>query len=36
MLLGLDFMADRIVGIDFSGGQIYLSRHPRRKGSDVT
>lgn len=36
MLLGLDFMADRIVGIDFSGEQFYLSRHPRRKGSDVT
>jgi predicted aspartyl protease len=35
MLLGLDFMTDRIVGIDFAAEQIYLSRHPRRKGSDA-
>jgi hypothetical protein len=35
VLLGLDFMVDRIIGIDFPAEQIYLSRHPRRKGSDV-
>lgn len=36
MLLGLDFMADRIIGIDFPGEQIYLSHRLRKKGSNVT
>jgi predicted aspartyl protease len=35
LLLGLDFFADRIVVIDFSGRQVYTSDGPRGKDSDV-